>query len=85
LNCFVLNGLLKILTILSYVVVCLYLIRWIYTLLQIYSLIDEKIESEDGSKVLECILIGLCVKSDAQKIIEQVILKFKIYNYLFFV
>uniref|UniRef100_A0A2H8TUM8 Fanconi anemia group I n=1 Tax=Melanaphis sacchari TaxID=742174 RepID=A0A2H8TUM8_9HEMI len=38
----------------------------------IYSLIDEKIEREDGPKVLEYILVGLSVKPDSQKTIENV-------------
>lgn len=41
--------------------------------LQIYTLIDEKIDREDGPKVLEYILVGLSVKQDAQKIVEEVI------------
>lgn len=38
----------------------------------IYSLIDEKIEREDGPKVLEYILVGLSVKPDSQKTVENV-------------
>lgn len=41
-------------------------------ILQIYSLIDEKIEREDGPKVLEYILVGLSVKPDSQKTVENV-------------
>jgi len=41
-------------------------------ILQIYSLIDEKIDREDGPKVLEYILVGLSVKPDSQKIVENV-------------
>jgi len=41
-------------------------------MLQIHSLIDEKIDREDGPKVLEYILVGLSVKPDSQKIVENV-------------
>lgn len=41
--------------------------------LQIYSLIDEKIDREDGPKVLEYILVGLSVKPDASSIVEKVL------------
>jgi hypothetical protein len=41
-------------------------------------LIDEKIDHEDGPKVLEYVLVGLSVKPDAQKVVEKVI-----YTYLF--
>lgn len=37
-------------------------------------MIDEKIDCEEGPKVLEYILVGLSVKPDSQQIIEQVIL-----------
>ncbi|XP_050438236.1 Fanconi anemia group I protein-like [Adelges cooleyi] len=38
----------------------------------IYPLIDEKIDREDGPKILEYILVGLSVKPDAQQLIEKV-------------
>ncbi|XP_050532964.1 Fanconi anemia group I protein-like isoform X2 [Daktulosphaira vitifoliae] len=38
----------------------------------IYSLIDEKIDHQDGPKVLEYILVGLSVITDAQPIVEKV-------------
>lgn len=38
----------------------------------IHSLIDEKIDREDGPKVLEYILVGLSVTPDSQKIVENV-------------
>ena len=41
-------------------------------ILQIHSLIDEKIDREDGPKVLEYILVGLSVKPDSQKLVENV-------------
>lgn len=40
-----------------------------------YSLIDDKIDCEDGPKMLEYILVGLSVKPNAQKTVEKVMYK----------
>jgi hypothetical protein len=51
-------------------------------ILQIYSLIDEKIDRVDGPKVLEYILVGLSVKPDSQETVEQVCTDVPLYAFL---